>query len=476
MTNSIDSSPSSAPSCDFEEDDSKLLSFLDDEGVPWWLQTRQQILDSLKYMQSKNLVYDMQAKPRKNSGKSIQYIFKAAINSRSSIIRDASNELIFHIDTTRYSKNESGISNNIFSDYLMSLRPDSSAVMEKAPVNWNWEVRRDRSRVYDFTPEFVLFRLLAKRMIRTAPSSFHSFSDYIVNKAKQLPIQNIDEKWLSDQILSSLLSATADKQYADWLLKQLGSNVKLMIMLGSIFSRSYYITRRLKESGIRVAEIQHGVFPEYKSPLFHPAESIKHNDDYLYGIPDDFLSFGEMWKKRLGMPVNVVTVGSPSRDIRIDRARSRNKNAVLVLGCLHDTESHIDLVNELTRKMPDETILFRPHPSELNNARNILSNDEVRLDTDDLYDSLASAKAVICEYSTSMFEALGITDKVIAWRTQYSKAMMPNSPFINIETIDDIVAEIKDDNSSTDQMQFADTVWSDGWHDNFENYLQSIGI
>lgn len=462
--------------CEFEEDDLELLSFVDESGTPWWLQVRQQIIESLNYLQNVDAIYDVRAKPRKQSSKSIQYICKALVHNRLSVMQNNSNQVMFHIDTTRYSKDDSGKLSNVFSDYLMSLRPDSSAVMEKAPVDWEWNIMRDRSCVYDFTPEFVMCRIFSKVHEKQIASSYLPFSDYVVKKAKNMFMKDSDEEWLINQIRSSILAAVADKRYSDWLMRHLGKNIKLMIMLGSIFSRSYYITRRLKEAGIRVAEIQHGVFPEKESALFHPAESITLNEDYLLGIPDDFLTFGDIWNNQLDMPVNKISIGSPSRDVRMNRFSSCGKNAILVLGCLHDTKGHIDLVKELARKMPAEKVMFRPHPSELNNVQKVLGNDEIELDSGELYCSLASAKAVICEYSTSMYEALGVSGKVIAWRTPYSRAKMPNSPFINVDNVDDIVSEIKDESSCLMQKDLADTVWSDGWQYRFDRYLQEMGI
>lgn len=460
----------------FEEDDPQLLSYKDACGVPWWLQTRHHVLDSLKYILDCNLSYDLTARARSTSLSSFKYLRSAMSKSCPSVLQDNSLNVVFHTDTTRYYCDEKGVARNIYSDYFMECRSGSSAVMEKAPVDWSWETRRRRDNVYDYTPEFVAFRVLAKLQSHSLPRSYIDFMNYVEDKARQM-LGEIDEtKWLRGEIVTAYVHALADRHYSEWLLGKLGENVKLMIMLGSIFSRSYYITRRLKESGVRVAEIQHGIFPEGRSVLFSPSDMVLNQEDYLLGLPDDYLSYGNLWSERLELPINKISIGSPYRDMRLEKQTRCDKNKIVVMGCLHNTIDHIELVRSLKSRLPQETVLFRPHPNEVNNALKLLDGDSALIDSDDLYNTLAHSKAVICEYSTSMFEALGLSNLVIAWRTEYSEFVMPNSPFVGARTVDEIVGLLEKGNSGIDHYGIEENAWSTGWRNRFEAYLSSVGV
>lgn len=460
----------------FEDDDSQLLSFKDECGVPWWLQTRHHILDSLKYILDRNLSYDLTARVRSTSFSSFAYLKSAMSKNHQSVLQDNSLNVVFHTDTTRYYCDEKGVARNIYSDYFMECRSGSSAVMEKAPVDWSWEKRRRRDNVYDYTPEFVAFRVLAKLRSHRLPRSYIGFMDYVEDKAKQMTREIDSARWLRRETVTAYVHALADRYYSEWLIGKLGENVKLMIMLGSIFSRSYYITRRLKESGVRVAEIQHGVFPEGKSVLFSPSDMVLSQEDYLLGLPDDYLSYGNLWSERLELPINKISIGSPYRDMRLEKQVCCDKNKIVVMGCLHNTEGHIDLVRSLKSRLPQETVLFRPHPNEVNNALRLLGGDSTLIDSDDLYNTLAHSKAVICEYSTSMFEALGLSNLVIAWRTGYSESVMPDSPFIGARTVDEIAGLLERGDNRIDRCGIEENAWSTGWRNRFEAYLSNVGV
>jgi hypothetical protein len=122
-------------------------------------------------------------------------------------------------------------------------------------------------------------------------------------------------------------------------------------------------------------------------------------------------------------------------------------------------------------------VVFRPHPLE--RARVLASNPKgigaVHVDSHaDIYESFASAAALVSETSTGLFEAVGLVDRIFALETPRGRFSMPRHPFETCAGAEDMAARLSDRSAAVPDAAEVARIWAPDWRSNYRAFLESV--
>jgi hypothetical protein len=92
----------------------------------------------------------------------------------------------------------------------------------------------------------------------------------------------------------------------------------------------------------------------------------------------------------------------------------------------------------------------------------------------ELYDSFASASAVIGEASTALFEAIGLVKHVCVWRSDRSRNYVGAELFQEFASVDEVASIVRGE--STPVNAPAAAVWATNWRDRFVQYAREAKV
>jgi len=225
---------------------------------------------------------------------------------------------------------------------------------------------------------------------------------------------------------------------------------EIIFMQTAAYGDRSHLINAAKRRGIAVAEHQHGwIGPSHAAYNYGKAMSNPKLRDYM---PDTLLTFGEFWSEQVRFPGRKIAVGKPHLDkltAHVMPVGLRDK-VVLVASSVLEPEEMARFTLSVRDALPaDWRILFRPHPSERSSlhARYPLLVNAERVEFDrslDVYESLASVRAVFGVASTVLYEALAFDCPVYVKQSRLSDLYIDDILGARVETAEDLARAVAD--------------------------------
>jgi hypothetical protein len=234
-----------------------------------------------------------------------------------------------------------------------------------------------------------------------------------------------------------------------------------------------------KEHGVTVAEFQHGAVSGGHD-AYNVSVSLTKSKAYQKTLPNFFMGYGKWWIKQFNSPINKIVIGNPHREVLTKEITKTKRSPlnVLILGDGVETDLYINFCKDLSSQLPDQyKVIFRPHPMEKNSLNTYSNSFLIGLEIDfsaDIYDTLSNSYAVISEVSTASFEAAGISQKSLLWRTAKSQFAYPSSPLTGFYDISDLIQKLMDPDAGNMNQVAVEEIWASNWRDRFSSFIKTI--
>lgn len=453
------------------ENDSHLMDYKTESGIPVWMISRFYLMDYI--VSSKLFSCNTSIRNRRISIKIIGFLIKAFFKNIKNRKLKKQREIVL------YSTNRKTLLDNKFFnryvDYFAKPFDENSYVIEQALLDWEWPFPRVNSNVVLDVSARIGSELYSKFHRRRYYKIVTSLVEYYLARVYDILQISFTELEKADMIRYISNQICVSENMARWVEKQITSKTKVFIMVGAGFPFNYPINTVLKKHNVVSVELQHGYITE-TSIMYNYAEAIRKRADVAAGLPDYILTYGEWWNEQMNCPIEKIAIGNPHHDYCVSKsgASSCEKRTIVVLGVDHNTEKYIELTEYLMAHFVDFNVVFRPHPGEVSTTSNIIStrNSKIQIDMNcEIYDTLNQAYAVISEISTVLFEAVGIVEKIIVIDTDYSRAFMPKHPFDRFERLEELDEIIL--NHQGLQYKGCD-FWSDNCLHNYKNFVNKV--
>lgn len=367
---------------------------------------------------------------------------------------------------------------NRLSDYFALLCPNETLALEDF-FNWNWPGNRVNKKVIYNAPFQVQTALQGK--LKLKPSDLvlgKEIVNHFRNRAKDILSWDLKPAYcqlFENRMARKIAELPVRKRlYENFLSK---NHIKLAIKEEGCYGHSSIFNATAKDMGIVVAEYQHGAI-NAGHDAYNVAARLLLNNEYQKTLPQFFLSYGEWWHQYLKLPTQKIAIGNPHRSTQISALQTQlNKSDILVLGDGVETEMYLDLAIFLSENLTQWKVVFRPHPLERKKLQSLLttkSASKVVIDVNlDIYRAFCNAHVVVNEVSTGLFEAVGLADRVLIWDTPKSRFYYPNHPFATFTNAKDLLNKILDGNTGLITANDAQSVWNDGWENNYKNFIST---
>lgn len=262
----------------------------------------------------------------------------------------------------------------------------------------------------------------------------------------------------------------------NWFAKR---NFKILIKEDACYGGgSIHSIFAAKLNNMVVAEYQHGVISKGHD-AYNFSNALAVSDNIKQILPDYLLTYGNWWSKQSNIPVTKVAIGNPhlSESIRGLVNSVKKIDRILVLGDGIETELYLKLAKKISNIVGKHgtTVTFRPHPFERERVTSSILPSCVKLDHfTDIYPSLMASRIVISELSTGLFEAIGLVDRVLLWKTEKSKFAFPDIPFESFSTIEELQAILESDepNSIPSAYPPVGDMWEPNWRSRYIKFVE----
>jgi hypothetical protein len=332
------------------------------------------------------------------------------------------------------------------------------------PFGWDWREPR-QVPAYSLAP--LQARIMAERYV--SARRYIGAARVFIAKAAAASERSAGWRpsparadWLSRHLASRLAGARPATRLFSRLLSRVRPN--LLLIQQACYSGQAPAVLAARRLGIRVAEYQHGAILSGHD-AYNWGHAAREHPGIRQCLPDDILTYGEWWNGQFNAPVNKVTVGNPSR-----RLPGGSQDRLLVMGDGLDTDRTLAFTNEIAHG--GHQVYFRPHPLE-RDALPPMPTGVVLDDIADINQSLADAGVVVAESSTTLFEAIGLSRRVLVWRTPKSAFNWPSHPFAEVASAHELKARMADPDFG---KPLTTNVWADDWEANYRAYLSSVGL
>jgi len=369
---------------------------------------------------------------------------------------------------------------NRLSDHFALAARDRTVVLEDLS-SWQWRFPRFNDRVLFHTP-LVLYGYVAGRI---AVRSHHVKKARDLIALVQARAQHFLDWTLTAQRREFLVQLLARHEAGtprlfrayERLLSRLMP--RMLIKEMGCYGHSSVFNVAARRLGIMVTEYQHGMVSAGHD-AYNVAPSLAASNDYRSTIPEFFLSYGDWWSEQINMPLAHVPIGNPHRTEQIARLGdcSGDKNDILILGDSFNSTMYLGLAERLIGVSGrDQRVVFRPHHLERERIETQFPAGRcgsVYIDRrPDIYDSFRSAKVVISEASTGLFEAVGLVEKIFVFATPRARFALPRHPFAEFESPEELISKLADDEVGRPRLGEVSRVWMPGWRDNYLEFLEA---
>ena len=321
-------------------------------------------------------------------------------------------DALFWVSGTTTTASASGYTDWLVGENSESLGARAAVVQDKALARGVAGAARPRF-AKTFSSEDMLVRAMlhtrrhplseaARARVRAYVADIFGLLGIAVSPARQESV--------AVEVMGRLARVPAMRREVDRLLARTTPQAVFMQM--AAYGERSALIADMHERGIRVIEHQHGfISPEHQSYNFGKA---MFSPELSSTLPDTLLTFGDYWGRGLRFPGEIVAVGKAHLDRLAQSAPALDNRPkrVVVASSVRERERVEKLTLTLRDALPtDWQVSFRPHPSERATVadlyRGLVNQERVSFDLeDDVYVSLAAARAVLGFSSTVLFEAL----------------------------------------------------------------------
>jgi len=390
--------------------------------------------------------------------------------------------------TASHIKTEGGYFNRL-SDPFAMIFPEKTVTLESLfPGDWYWPFPRHNERILFDSPTLAISRIWGKLSVsKSHKRTAEDLVDFVAQRALNILGWHLSDErraYLVSTMSTRMASLPLEKYLYTRLFKQTGAQI--LIREEGCYGGSSVMTATAKELGIITAEYQHGSI-SLGHDAYNFAPLIRSSDDYKRNLPDYFLGYGRWWNQQINAPLIKINMGNPQMDVwRSNLSHfSRNtttKKDILVLGDGIETKKYLDLCRTISKKLRSGLrLVFRPHPLERSFFKGLGFDSQgtqydgfvVKWDTS-IKDAIYSAHAVISEVSTGLFEAVGISNKILVWDTPKARFCYPDLPFERVSDPEDLIQKINDKTSGQVSPSLAESLWEPNWKDNYMSFIKDM--
>lgn len=419
------------------EKDRKILEYRTPENEPIWFYMRDYFLRGI--IEPKIRGNKIVGSSRKKNARMFNYFIKCIIANFQFLNNKKGYKVLFY-SICRHAEKD-GKFYNKYTDYYSDLLPNDCLTVEHPSLDWHWEDNRHNNNVIFCFPWLLRGVIASKLLGNNLRKPTRDLIDYLSSKVSAL--YNIS---LSDEEKDNLLNKTINEifqmeyftKYFVHVCKK--HAVQLVIIVPGPYTRYCKLIKELKNLGINTSFLQDGI--KTRNDLVgHINSNLLMTDDVMMMTPDIYFTLGRWWNDKLNLPYKyIIPLGNPSITTQTYCQQSDSKNLILIIGTNNSCEDHFIFANKLQDRFQNFQVIFRPHPSERVQAEQLSKKyGDVKLDmSGDLYQELPRTEVLISEVSTVLFEAIGVVPKILVWRTEYSKSLMPDCPFNSFNSIEDI--------------------------------------
>lgn len=454
-----------------EEFDGDLLSFVNEDGIPWWYFVRDSILQEV-HQQLLSLSAPVRSS-RSFDFKAIRYCLQTAPTLCRQMHTTHDSKVAFFVPARYEEDIPSGKAVNMYVDYFASALPLSSLVLERASSDW----QLPSDRLYRNVIGVGLLDIVC-----FGKSESRSRLGEIPNSYKNMIVHVVD--WLmceyGDKIDAEKIKRSCRVAYARYLASQyrlnyftrlMGSETRLVLMIGGIYSENWGFVSALRKRGVVVAEMQHGAFSS-RNVICSPSPRISKDSLFARGKPNYWLFYGSWWQAQTHMPSQGICIGNPYREARLSSLEKKTRDTIAVMGCAYGTENVLDFTNSLAGVFPEYRVIFRPHPLERVETAALSSKyASIEIDSGNLYETFTRCVLVVGSYSTVLFEAVGIAERVAVRDDDLTRENLANSPFPWVKDISDIQRILR---GSTKVSFGSNGVWESDWRKKFVSFVDEV--
>lgn len=389
-----------------------------------------------------------------------------------------SSRYLFYTGGITVRRTERGQKNWLIDDYAHAVE-DEAVVLQKAPFRF--------SSTTDFPTTFTFDRALAVAEVnaRLRPlrgkeaSGVRDIVKAILDEFAY-PVSTQQADRIEHLVVFQLARAKGIEASFARVLDRVRPEV--VFMDGAAYGNMAGQIAMMKDRGIRVVEPQHGWIGRWHT-AYNFGRAME-EPDLKRTFPDALLTFGEYWSSQIRFPAEVISVGKPHIEQMAAGAlplRERAKE-VLVVSSVTDPDEMSDFTLALRDALPDSwCVTFRPHPSELADARErysrLVGASRIALDhRSDVYESLREARAVVGVVSTVLFEALAFGCRTFVKESAFSEAFTHPAFGERVSGVDSlarlakIVVEEDEPEGLSDEVA---RIWKPGAVKTFEGLVHS---
>ena len=407
------------------EDNKDIWDFRSSNGIPLYLMTRVNILQSR--INKKFHLSNPHLSRKLNFLDKLKYLFKSAF--QNPWISSHKPVIIFSSGVANV-KDSTGVFYNRLYSFFLELYPSNITLLESS--NKHVYNTPKKETVYYRDGLDLLIRFLSKfyRINNHEKKSIENYLTYL----KSHKISNLKD---IANILQTRLACSTVGYYIYRSFFKL-KKPKLIILEDGFYGEFSHIIKAAKDCGIVVCEYQHGYVG-----LNHPAYNFNcpNIPQYVRNyLPSYFLTHGEYWSKQCQIPAKVINIGYPNLMHRQKKenisksAEIRSDKEILFCSGGCTPETIVRFIKAYRKLDPDISIVFRPHPSELRELQKRygkLKDLSVNFDTGNLYDALESADIIVAfEVTTVLYEALIFTNKIYLFDNSYTNFTESSSEFL----------------------------------------------
>lgn len=453
------------------ESDPQIFEYKNDQGEPIWMFMRYLVL----YDILSNKLFNVKGiNNSRNLGiEAAKYLFKSTLHNLKFRFNSNNAKIIFYTSSRGILQNGKYL--NQYVDRFATTIDENSISIEHPPLDWNWYSSRINNNIIYAGTNLAIASTFAK-FNKKDVKNVEKLLEYINQRIKKLFGMSLDEMEKEKIIIMTCYEMTRMNVHAKWILNEITRHKsEVAIILGGAYSWYYPINRLLKNNGIVTADMQHGYITS-SNVVYNYSSNLLGTDEVKIASPDYLLTYGSWWNDQSNLPFkDKIVIGNPFRnDMKKDYDHNKKRTIVLLIGCARNTNGYIKLAEELSKIYDSYQVIFRPHPSERLDVQNLIKGESIHFQVDyfsNLYQLLEVTAIIISEISTVLFESIGLVPRIIVWRTDFSRAILPVCPFENFNKINELIRlEAKATNYSLKENLF----WDNDWEGNFKNFIKRI--
>jgi hypothetical protein len=352
---------------------------------------------------------------------------------------------------------------------------------------WRWPFPRHHSRMFAHAP-MQARSAVAGRLMR---GPWCARAREVVGLAVERSQQRLGwvpgperEARMVDMLAAKAAALPRQFEAYERLLRRVRPRV--LLVGAACYGPASALVAAARRLGIVTAEYQHGAVSAGHDG-YNFAPSVLADPAYHETLPEYFLGYGQWWNEQINAPVKKIVIGNPHRTERIAAMEglrmggtAPNASDLLILSDGIEFDLYLDLARSVQRaaRRKGLRVRLRPHPLERSvvAAMPAAALQGIEIDTDaDLYRSLQTARIVVSEVSTGLFEAVGVAARVLLWDTPKARFGYPVHPFDSFTDAASLESLIERDEGTPLGLPQVESIWASDWQGRYRAFLKAHG-